>query len=158
DSARGWIRKELGRVRAALPSDTGQHLSAIACERVASTDGFRHARHVAAYVALQGEPDPAGLVRLALDAGKHVYLPGDAGGAPCFRRADPDGRSTDRGAPLPACADATVFVVPGVAFDTDGWRLGRGGGFYDRLLRDHPGSLRVGFAFDFQLVSHVPRV
>src|SRR5262249_1130516 len=117
DSAKRWIRKELGRVRAALPTDTGQCLSAIVCERLASTDGFRHARHVAAYVALRGEPDPAGLVRLALDAGKHVYLPGDAEGAPCFRRADPRGRSMDRGMRLPNGADATVFVVPGVAFD-----------------------------------------
>jgi len=157
DGAKRRIREALGVVRAALPSDTGRRLSAIACERLASTNGFRRTRHVAAYVALRGEPDPARLVRLALAAGKRVYLPGDADGVPCFRRAGADGRPTDEGARLSAGADTTVFVVPGVAFDAEGWRLGRGRGIYDRLLRDHPDSLRVGFAFDFQIVPHIPR-
>ena len=50
-------------------------------------------------------------------------------------------------------------VVPGVAFDRNGGRMGRGKGFYDRLLaKAHGrGPVKVGICFDFQLVDEVPR-
>jgi len=57
-------------------------------------------------------------------------------------------------------ADLTCILVPGVAFDALGGRLGRGGGFYDRFLatiRDHRSSpLLIGVAFDEQIVPKVP--
>ncbi len=53
--------------------------------------------------------------------------------------------------------DADVVLVPGVAFDRAGGRLGRGGGFYDRLLAElPPGVLRLGVAFGRQVVAGVP--
>ena len=49
-----------------------------------------------------------------------------------------------------------LIVVPGVAFDKEGNRLGRGKGYYDRFLCQHPDVKRIGICFDFQLVDEVP--
>ncbi len=49
-----------------------------------------------------------------------------------------------------------LIVVPGVAFDRHGNRLGRGKGYYDRFLCHHLEVKRIGICFDFQLVEEVP--
>lgn len=49
-----------------------------------------------------------------------------------------------------------LIVVPGVAFDRKGNRLGRGKGYYDRFLSQHREVKRIGICFDFQLVEEVP--
>ena len=55
--------------------------------------------------------------------------------------------------PLPLTA---TLLVPGVAFTADGWRLGQGGGFYDRLLSVHQGPT-IGLAFSCQRLEELPR-
>ncbi len=47
-------------------------------------------------------------------------------------------------------------VVPGLAWDVRGYRLGRGAGFYDRFLQAHPAIARVALLLEFQLLSEVP--
>jgi len=49
-----------------------------------------------------------------------------------------------------------LIVVPGVAFDERGYRIGCGGGFYDDFLRHQPAALKVGLAYDELLVATVP--
>ncbi len=49
-----------------------------------------------------------------------------------------------------------LIVVPGVAFDRNGNRIGRGRGYYDRFLCKHLDVKRIGICFDFQLVDKVP--
>ena len=49
-----------------------------------------------------------------------------------------------------------LIVVPGVAFDRKGNRIGRGKGYYDRFLCKHLDVKRIGICFDFQLVDEVP--
>lgn len=49
-----------------------------------------------------------------------------------------------------------LIVVPGVAFDRNGNRIGRGKGYYDRFLCKHLDVKRIGICFDFQLVAEVP--
>ena len=48
------------------------------------------------------------------------------------------------------------ILVPGVAFDGAGHRLGRGRGYYDRFLASHPDLCKIGVCFDFQKVAEVP--
>lgn len=49
-----------------------------------------------------------------------------------------------------------LIIVPGVAFDKNGNRIGRGKGYYDRFLCKHLDVRRIGICFDFQLVDNVP--
>ena len=60
------------------------------------------------------------------------------------------------GEPFTDYEDIDIVVVPGLAFDAEGHRLGRGRGYYDRFLhrKNHP--FCVGICFDFQKVAEVP--
>jgi len=60
------------------------------------------------------------------------------------------------GAPFTAYEQIEVVVVPGVSFDANGNRLGRGRGYYDRFLVQVPQAYKLGICFDFQKVAHVP--
>lgn len=69
------------------------------------------------------------------------------------------------GVPTPLCQDVlpvdpsqiSLIIVPGVAFDPQGNRLGFGKGFYDRFLPRAPQALKVALAYDFQLIHRLPR-
>ena len=52
--------------------------------------------------------------------------------------------------------DIDLAVIPGMAFDMHGHRLGRGKGYYDRFLAQIPDTYKIGVCFSFQLVGHVP--
>lgn len=49
-----------------------------------------------------------------------------------------------------------VIIVPGLAFDREGNRLGYGGGYYDRFLAHHPHTIKVGLAYPFQILESIP--
>lgn len=53
-------------------------------------------------------------------------------------------------------ASVEAIVVPGVAFDRQNNRMGRGRGFYDRLLKSTPNAVKIGVAYDFQLLDSIP--
>jgi 5-formyltetrahydrofolate cyclo-ligase len=123
---------------------------------------------VGAYAPLKSEIDPLPLLQGLAAAGHAIALPvAEASAAPlAFRRWAP-------GEPLVAGPHGTrhpsdtaealvpgVLLVPLVAFDWEGYRLGRGGGFYDRTieaLRARGALLVVGCAFETQRVASLPR-
>src|SRR5581483_9171099 len=101
---------------------------------------------VAGFSALKGEIDPApALEALALRGARVALLR-----AGRFGILEPD-----PGAPEVRPEEVDVFLLPGLAFDGDGHRLGFGGGYYDELGPLVRGLL-VGVAFDFQLVERCP--
>ena len=56
----------------------------------------------------------------------------------------------------PYTGDFNLIVVPGMAFDSNGHRLGRGRGYYDRFLAQHSDVHTIGLCFDFQLLPEIP--
>lgn len=107
---------------------------------------FRDAKKIAAYLASDGEIDLTPSIRLAWRAGKQVYVPVlDKKGAMRFVRYRSNS-TQDRAAMglsepkfrdlLPRQASLDLVLVPLVAFDHEGRRLGRGGGHYDRYFQN----------------------
>jgi 5-formyltetrahydrofolate cyclo-ligase len=65
-------------------------------------------------------------------------------------------REPNADVPVVALTDIAAFMVPGLAFDRSGGRIGWGRGHYDATLAvASPGALRVGLAYEFQLIEHV---
>jgi 5-formyltetrahydrofolate cyclo-ligase len=119
------------------------------------------------FAPLADEPDIWPLLGEALTAGKQVSLPSYVPGPNVYvaRRIGDLVRDLVVGKfgvreAAPHCAEIPLnqldlVLVPGVAFDARGRRLGRGKGFYDRLLADVRGA-KCGVAFDEQMVATVP--
>src|SRR5437879_9122739 len=159
DQDKRLIRGRLQASRSQLSAGEVARLSARACARLLASPIFARARHVAAYAAADNELDPARLIEAALAAGKNVYLP-----VPSRERFDfvavPARPGPEAGLPpgspcLPPEVDDVVFLVPGVAFDARGVRLGRGVGWYDRALGRHTRGIRIGLAYEFQGVHRL---
>ena len=160
------------RMRAKLADmdDAVRHdASVAACTHLAALDEFRHASVVMLYMPLADEVDLTPAAIRCFQTGKTVCVPRvdwkrremDAVEVTSFddevMDIDEHGLRTPRhGAPvLPAVID--LVVVPGLAFDPSGQRLGRGGGYYDRFLhRLRRSATSVGLAFDVQVVDQVP--
>jgi 5-formyltetrahydrofolate cyclo-ligase len=125
---------------------------------------FQVARTVMLYASFRSEVETHDMVRRALAAGKKVVLPRVKGKALdlfLIRDFDRDVKPGRWDIPEPAGGrqvepgDIEFIVVPGAAFDESGNRLGYGGGFYDKLLKEYKGS-SAALAFELQIVPNVP--
>jgi 5-formyltetrahydrofolate cyclo-ligase len=145
------IRRRMQQQRMRLSAAEVARCSTAACQRLLELPSFRAARHVVVYAAVGNEIDPMLIAERASDTGKTVYLPG--GDADRFEFVG----GPSRAEVLASTEAELLFVVPGVAFDEHGGRLGRGQGWYDRALARHPQGLRVALAYEFQLVPWLPQ-
>jgi 5-formyltetrahydrofolate cyclo-ligase len=166
--SRAASRKRLRACRRAVPAQLAWLAARAAARRALALPAVARARRVGVYFASDGELDPAPLVRALWRAGRAVYLPVGTGRhrALVFRRYRPDAGLVPDMHGIPAPADGEerparaldVIVLPVVAFDARGHRLGRGGGHYDRTLAAGAHAarpLRVGYAYDAQRVPQL---
>lgn len=77
-------------------------------------------------------------------------------GPECMQAGEQFGIGEPTGPEFTDLESIDMIIVPGVAFDQEGNRMGRGRGFYDRLLSSTPDAFKVGVAFGFQIVEQVP--
>lgn len=156
-------------VLGAVPPTELARASALICQQLVRSDEFRGARAILAFVPLPGEVDLGEAMREAIDRGLAVCLP----------RMDWDARAMVAGrierwgeglvvrrhgvaepgadASIEVLGPGDLVLVPGLAFDRAGGRLGRGAGFYDRFLAQLPaGVAMVGVGLGCQMIERVP--
>jgi len=130
------------------------------------------ADHLFVYVDFRSEVETMDMIRQLIAAGKTISVPVtllEQSRLQAIRLTNPDTQLIPGcyGIPEPTqnqIAVATVdpatidtVLIPGSVFDTGGGRLGYGGGYYDRFLTESaPRAVRVGVAFELQLVEQVP--
>ncbi len=134
-------------------------LSELIVKKFQDLELFQQAKTVGAYMPLSDEPDIHPLFDLP---GKRFFIPAFDEAFGVYRMAEltenlKPGKFGILEPVEPVWAgNLDLILVPGTAFDRGGNRLGRGGGFYDRILAEHSGAVPIGLCFDFQLVDFLP--
>jgi 5-formyltetrahydrofolate cyclo-ligase len=159
-AAKRRIRGAMRSAREAIAPDDREAQTASATANLVSMPEVAQARVVMAFWSFGSEISTHGLLARLEASGKTVVLPSIHDGEiePRTYRAGDPLEETSFGAMEPSLGEPVapgaidVVIVPAVAFDRVGRRIGYGGGFYDRFLATTP-AFRVGFAFDEQLVD-----
>lgn len=132
--------------------------------KVEDLDRFREAKVVLLYWSMEDEVQTHDFVEKWYKS-KTILLPCVDGddlrlrqytGADCMREGEQFGIGEPTGDEYTDLESVDAIIVPGVAFDKEGHRMGRGRGFYDRLLKSTPNAYKIGVCFNFQMVESVP--
>lgn len=160
-SEKNEIRYKMKRLRVVLPESERQSAAREVFERLEKTAAFLMAERIMMYHSLPDELDTRSFLR-KWNGKKRFYLPRVNGvdlevlpyeesrlELGSFHIEEPTGNEvTDPG-------EIELVVVPAVAYDRKGRRLGRGKGFYDRFLASTKAT-KIGIGYEFQLVDELP--
>lgn len=164
------IRTDMRAFLANLSEHDRHQRSLAACQQLASTREFKSAQMIMLFLSMPTEIETSTLALKAWAEGKSIAVPRvdwesrrmepveikslDVS----MRRAGPGGniREPINGTVVPLDL-IDMIVIPGLAFDRRGFRVGRGRGFYDRFLAQQDfGGSRCALCFHEQIVPHVP--
>jgi len=160
------LRKEISKEIAALPDSYISASNSGLLRHVIIMKEFVAARNIFIYFSVEREPDTRELIKTAFSMGKTVALPY------CYRKGIMEARvvgSLDElhpailGIPAPpdtapviAPEELDLIIVPALAFDAQHYRLGYGGGYYDRYLQNIP-AYTVGLTRALLIKDKLPR-
>ena len=164
------LRQEIRTRLAGLSLEQRQKSSLLIQEKLFRLDAMKRARVVCFYIGMSTEVDTAPMVEKAMTLGKKVLVPRvylENKELKLFEindiRTDLVSGALGSREPDPAKAkpveikDVDCVIVPGLAFDEQKHRLGRGAGYYDRFLAKlPPRAFKVGLAFSFQVFPEIP--
>jgi 5-formyltetrahydrofolate cyclo-ligase len=167
------IRKEMLRLRSLQAEEERIRKSQAIQKKIFELAEVAASSHVLIYLSLSSEVRTEVILEKLREMGKTIYVPiierGKRGDMLISRLPAVDVLEYEKGPlgifqPARKCWDivsqsAIDFVLmPGLAFDLTGGRLGFGAGYYDRMLAKHRSHIkRVGLAFDFQIIDSVPQ-
>jgi 5-formyltetrahydrofolate cyclo-ligase len=163
------IRSEMRTRLATLTADQRAEWSTAACARLIRSVAFARANRVMLYMPMRSEVDVISVALEAFRLGKSVCVPRVDGSRKTMNAVeitsfDDESMDSDSlGVRAPKVGqeipheEIDLVIVPGVAFDMHGFRLGRGGGYYDRYLaRFSRNTATIGVCFDIQFVEEIP--
>lgn len=159
------IRQEILLRRDALSPLEVEFLSAAVVTQFLASTVYSAASTLALYSSHRSEVATSGIFAAAVQDGKRILYPRTVGAVLEFIAVESQDalkegrfgiREPEQGEAFPL-SEIDLIVLPGVAFDLDGLRLGYGLGCYDRALAAGGGATLVGLAYDFQIVPSLPR-
>lgn len=157
------IRKQVFAKRKACSGENIRNWSQEITRRITELPEFQNAGRILVYADYNHEVMTGFLIEEAWKAGKETAVPKVEGKDMVFYRLTDFAQLEPGYFGIPEPVDGEVvywedalMIMPGVAFDRRGHRVGYGGGFYDRFLEKHPGIKRVAAAFSFQVFPEVP--
>lgn len=162
-SGKQLLRRQIRQYKQSLSPEEIAEKSTFLCARVMQTPEFQAAKTIYGYLPFNQEVNTLPLLEAALALGKQVALPKCYGREMRFilTRDLSQIQASAFGAPEPL-ADSPVardenalVIVPGLVFDRQGYRIGYGGGFYDRFLAAEPNHPTIALCYDFQLVDRL---
>jgi 5-formyltetrahydrofolate cyclo-ligase len=147
------LRKSVKTRLASIPPEQFARAGRAAAARLAEIPAWASCGSVLCFKSLKDEIDTRPIIEASLAAGKKVFLPAVKGDTMEFRNA-----LTSEPLRLCGLCEKLLIIVPGLAFDEKGGRLGRGRGFYDRFLASISGRdfFSCGLCLDCQMVESVP--
>ena len=158
------LRKEIREKKRAMTQEEILAKSHCLCQKFLQCDAYVNAKTIYGYLPYNQEVLTWELLQKAIEDGKQVAVPKVYGEDMKFIFIT-DFSQINNGycgipepiADNPIANDETALVLmPGLAFDREGHRIGYGGGFYDRFLSQEPSHPTVALCYDFQLLESLP--
>jgi 5-formyltetrahydrofolate cyclo-ligase len=164
------VRNQIRQLLKTQEEEDRLRKSSLILEKLLATPEFQSSKTILFYAAFGGEVETFEMMRRAMALGKQVALPlilkDQRGMIPkLIHNLEEDLENGPYGIRQPRADasggvrtdDLNLVIVPGIAFDRDGHRLGRGAGYYDRFLAKLPRDIpSIGLGFDFQLRDDLP--
>ena len=157
------LRRIIGEKKRAMSAREIEARSAVLAEKLCRTDAYRAARSLYCYLSFNQEVRTRPVIERAWADGKRVAVPKVIGDEIRFIWLNGFGELSDGSFGIPEPVNSTpladdasaLILVPGLAFDRRGHRVGYGGGYYDRWLAAHPGHPTIALCYDFQLLESI---
>lgn len=163
------IREELMDIRGKLGKDEHKKKSRQVVKKLMDSNFYKDANNIMIFISFKNEIDTHEFIKKAIEDGKNIFVP----------ITIPDGRKLKPShlknfnelepgfynilTPKEEFIryidpkDLDLIIVPGLGFDKSGYRVGFGGGYYDRFLSNLKNVKKISIAFDFQILDKVPK-